>query len=82
MPPPANYAKTPVMTKALLAALTLATTGVAVAPLFAAPQTSPLGAVSRDFMLSSIATLTLEGDIAATLSVRPKTKLSGISSLA
>ena len=63
------------MTKSLLIALTLATTGLAVAPLLAAPQATPLGAVSRDFMLSSIATLTLEGDIAATLTHDARAKM-------
>ncbi len=63
------------MTKVLLAALTLATTSLAVAPLLAAPQTAPLGAVSRDYMVTSIATLTLEGDIAATLAHNPQAKM-------
>lgn len=63
------------MTKALLIALTLATTSIAVAPLLAAPQIAPLGAVSRDYMVTSIATLTLEGDIAATLTHNPQAKM-------
>ena len=63
------------MSKTLFTALTLTCAAMAVAPLTAAPQRAANGAVSRDFMVSSIATLTLEGDIAATLTHDPRAKV-------
>ena len=49
--------------------------GTAIAPLLAAPQSAAFGTVSRDFMMSSIVNLTLEGDIAATLTHDPRAAL-------
>lgn len=63
------------MNKALLPALTLATATLAIAPLIAAPQRTANGDVSRDFMVSNIANLTMEGDIAAILTYDPNAKM-------
>jgi Putative auto-transporter adhesin, head GIN domain len=75
LPLPANYAKPYAMTKAFLPAVILATTGLALTPLMAVPQSNAAGAISRDYMVSSIATLILEGDIAATLIHDPRAKM-------
>lgn len=55
------------MMKLLFSAISLSVASIAIAPLLAVPQSGAPGTVSRDFMMSSIVTLTLEGDIAATL---------------